>query len=98
MIVGGLALGLTAYPRPASAAGCTGAFTIRNPTSGWRWYQVKWGRGKWRTYSLPPGSARHHSHPLGGDGRAPAPSIRFDYIVGDNAVTNRTYELDFYAV
>src|SRR5579884_871155 len=71
-----------------------GAFVIRNPAYVTIHYQVKWGNGEWRTYSLAPGHRGYHAYPLDEYGRAPISYVRFDYIAGDYDVTYKTYRMN----
>jgi hypothetical protein len=82
---------------PAATAGGLAMITIDNPTDNPVFYQVKWGDGEWTRHRLSPGAFRNHYHSLDDLGRAPAPKLRFDYILNDGEVTYRTYNLGFYA-
>jgi hypothetical protein len=75
-----------------------GKFSIRNPSNVTIHYQIKWGNGDWTSHTVSPNSTRWHAHPLDGDGTAPTPQIRFDWIGGDGDGTLKHYELRFYAV
>jgi hypothetical protein len=71
---------------------------IRNPTHGPVNYQVRWGQdGEWRAYSLGAGRYRYHYVPLSETGRAPAPYIVFDWVLGDGMYSPKQYRLGFYA-
>ncbi len=97
VLVVGLASGLVATAQQAKAAGCYGAFVIENPTPNTIHYQVKWGDGEWKSYSVLPGYTYRHWMLLDENGCVPTPQIRFDYICGDDDVTFKTYKLDVYA-
>lgn len=94
-----LALSLTfATASSATAGNIYGAFVLRNPNDTEVRYQIKWGDGEWKSYTVGAGRAAVHSHTLDAGGTAPVPRIRFDDIGGDGRTTWRTYRLDFYSV
>jgi hypothetical protein len=71
-------------------------FVIHNHTGRTLNYQVQWGNNNWEGVRLPSGEAARHTYPLGSNGRAPIPHIRFDHIGGDgNKVEWKTYHLSF---
>jgi hypothetical protein len=88
---------LLATGQQAKADECYGSSVIRNPSNNTICYQVKWGDGDWKSYSLPPGTSRYHAYPLDGNGCVPTLGIRFDYIMNDGDVTFKTYKLDVFA-
>ena len=71
-------------------------FTVRNPRSVGVNYQIKWGDGDWQSFSVNAGFSRYHAFPVDADGRTPRPQIRYDYILGDGAVTYRACSLNTY--
>jgi hypothetical protein len=71
-----------------------GAFVIHNSTNVPIHYQVKWGKGKWKDYTVKVGFMTTHSYPLT-NGRAPVPLVRFDNVGGDGKVTHKMFEMDF---
>jgi hypothetical protein len=95
-LIAASALFLVAAPAEAKASEF-GVITLRNPTANTVHYQIRCGDGEWVSYSLAPYHYRVHYHPLNELGRAPAPHIRFDYLLNDVQVTNREYQLGFYA-
>src|SRR4051794_5423748 len=104
------ALGLTA-PIAArsenigtSCADCpnyNGAFSLENSSGVPINYLVRWGnKHQWQRMSLASGHVKTHSYPMGENRNAqvPTPYVRFDMIGGDQAVTNKEYRMEFYAV
>lgn len=89
---------LAAFVHEARAQCPHGSFVIRNPTSNTINYQVQWGDGDWKSYSVSPGCRRWHYHELGANGCAPTPRVRFDYIGGDGDVTYKSYRVGVDAV
>jgi hypothetical protein len=89
---GGLASATTAQ------AGEYAAFVVHNPTDQVIHYQVKWGDGSWKPFTLRAGEEAYHAYPWDEDGYAPFPYIRFDWIAGDGEVTYRTYRVGVYDV
>jgi hypothetical protein len=82
----------------AATAGDHGIFTIQNPTKRPIHYQMKWGdNARWQTYTLQPGASRWHAYPLDCHACAPSPYVRFDYILGDDDVTWKSYIVEFFA-
>jgi len=95
-LIAASAMFLIAAPAEAKASEF-GVITMRNPTSNTVHYQLRWGDGEWVSYALSPGHYRVHYHALNEYGRAPAPQVRFDNVLNDGQVTNRQYNLGFYA-
>lgn len=79
-------------------AGDEGAFVLHNPSSTTIKYQIKWGGGPWKSYTVSPNSRRAHSHDLDRFGLVPTPRVRFDNIGGDGRVTFKTYNMKTYEV
>lgn len=80
------------------AGGHLGAYKLENSSNVPIYYQYKWGESsEWQTGCVHPGQAMCHTIPLDEDGRASIPYVRFDCVAGDDDVTYRTYELDFYS-
>lgn len=76
-----------------------GAYSIENKTSVTIPYEYRWGnKGQWKKMSLRSGVVETHFCPLGQDGKAPIPYIRFDRIGGDNSVTVKEYRMEFHAI
>jgi hypothetical protein len=92
----GLASGFFATGQQAKAA-AYGAFVLDNPSSVTIHYQVKWGNGEWKSYSIGPGYMGVHWTYLDENGNVPRPLVRFDYICDDDEVTFKTYNVDVYA-
>jgi hypothetical protein len=88
-----LMLGLTATASQVQA-NYYGAFKIDNPTSNTIHYQVKWGNGEWKEYTLLPNQAMNHWCQVDERGQTPTPEIRFDYILNDGLTTLKTYRLE----
>ncbi len=83
----------------ADAPNQTAAFSIVNNTGVTIPYQVRWGdTGGWTSISLRSGHTETHSYPLGENGRAPAPRVRYDKIGGDGAFTPQVFHMQFHAV
>jgi hypothetical protein len=75
-----------------------GIFTVKNPTNDPVNYQVKWGEnGTWESFKLDAGMSRWHAYPLDNFGLAPKPYVRFDYILNDDQVTWKSYNMKFYS-
>jgi|SRR5262245_48073877 len=85
-------------PPAESHNGYSGAFSLDNSTGTTIHYQVKWGSGHWKSETLPNRIVRTHSYPLDHADKAPTPYVRFDRIGGDNAITDKEYEMHFYKV
>ena len=69
-------------------------FNISNTTEDTIHYQIKWtDRSEWQPHSLKTGSINTHRFNAP-NVSASYPKIRFDYIVGDQSVTYRTYPLE----
>ena len=100
-VVLGLVAGCMAVSAPATAADLNteyGIFTIKNPTNDPVNYQVKWGdNGTWESFKLEAGASRWHAYALDNFGLAPKPYVRFDYILNDDQVTFKTYNMKFYS-
>lgn len=76
-----------------------GAYSIENTTGVTIPYEYRWGnKGEWKKMSLRSGHTETHWYPLGQDGKAPIPYVRFDRIGGDNAVTSKEYKMQFRAI
>jgi len=76
-----------------------GAYSIENTTGVTIPYEYRWGnKSEWKKMSLRSGVIETHSCPLGQDGKAPIPYVRFDRIGGDNSVTFKEYRMEFRAV
>jgi hypothetical protein len=76
-----------------------GAYSIENKTGVTIPYEYRWGnKGEWKKMSLRSGAIETHSCPLGQDGKAPIPYVRFDRIGGDSSVTIKEYRMKFHAV
>jgi hypothetical protein len=96
LVLAALTLGMVASASTAQATEY-GAIKIENPTNDDVHYQFKWGNGAWKSYTLHPGQAMLHYHPLDSQRCTPVPEVRFDYILNDGVVTYKTYRLDTYA-
>jgi hypothetical protein len=79
----------------SDAPNLKGQFVLHNDTTVTRHYQIKWGNGEWKKYTLEPGYETAHSYPLDKNGRAPSPYIRLDSKADDNKVTWKDYHLHF---
>jgi len=71
-----------------------GSFVVKAPNNGTVKYQVKWGNGEWKSYTLYAGDIGYHAYPLDALGCAPSPRIRFDGVGNGNLL----YGVDVYAV
>jgi hypothetical protein len=67
------------------------AFAVKNTTDVTVYYEVKWGNGGWKTYTLSPGMTRRHFYRDDPDRPAPQAELRFDAVIGDEALTFRTH-------
>ena len=83
--------GSTTYDAP----NLKGQFVLHNDTKVTRHYELKWGKGEWKKYTLEAGYEIAHSHPLDTNGRAPSPYIRLDSKADDHKVTWKDYHLHF---
>lgn len=90
------AMVLFAAQTPRTQAGEYGSFVMRNPTDVAIHYQVKWGDGEWKSYTVEPGEKRFHAYSLDKDNTIPSPYVRFDYICGDGKVTYKSYHMECY--
>ena len=85
---------LTVVPRK-DTSGDVGMFAIHNPTRVAIAYQVRWGDGEWKNFTVAPGKLRKHWYDLDRNDRAPSPYVRFDNTGGDGRVTSTTYHVKF---
>lgn len=97
LVLSALAIVAMTATAPAANASEKAMITIDNPTDNLVTYQFKWGNGEWTTFRLSANAYRNHFYELDDLGRAPAPSIRFDYILSDGEVTYRSYNLKFFS-
>ena len=72
-----------------------GMLVIHNPTRAAIHYQIRWGKGEWKRFTLQPDKGEKHWHPLDGNDQAPPPFVRFDNTGGDGKVTLTEYHLQF---
>jgi hypothetical protein len=79
----------------ADAPNLSGSFVIHNPTNTAINYQVKWGKGEWKSFTVKPGFKYTHTHSLDANNKAPAPYVRFDNYGGDGKVTNTEVHMKF---
>ncbi len=79
----------------SDAPNLKGQFVLHNDTKVIRHYELKWGNGEWKKYTLEPGFETAHTHKLDKDGRAPSPYIRLDSKADDHKVTWKEYHLHF---
>jgi len=86
----------SARPAPTNESRYRAGFSLANDTRVEIRYQIKWGDGQWKSERLQSGYTTTHSYPMDGGDKAPRPYVRFDRIGGDNAVTEKEYEMDFY--
>jgi len=70
-------------------------FAIRNPTKHSITYEVKWGKGAWKSVRIRPGESYEHSYKLSAKGEFPSPLIRFDRVLNriDGDPSYKNYEL-----
>jgi hypothetical protein len=88
-------------PPASSCTDCPtykGEFSLENTSGAPINYQVKWGNGPWKSFTVKVGYTTTHSYGLDEDGEAPVPRVRFDRIGGDGAYTEQVYEMDFHKV
>jgi hypothetical protein len=86
-----------AIPAGDACAARYGAVVIRNPSSVSIPFQFRLGNHPWEDYRVPAYRRLQIYFELE-RGRAPTPTIRFGYILDDDAVTSRSYSLAFYEV
>ena len=75
-----------------------GSFVLENPTGNDIRYFLKWGAGPWEFKTVSPRHDMMHSYVLDDDGRCLVPRIRFDYIGGDDDITDIQIRLEVYGV
>jgi hypothetical protein len=85
--------GAVANASPARA-GQVGSFVINNSTNATINYVLRWSSGEETTIELGPGSHWASFYEVDANGRIPTPTVTFDSVGGDDAVTPVTYELD----
>src|SRR5262249_51721549 len=79
-------LGAADVPQPVRE------FTVKNETGDPIRYRVRWGTGRWDTFSLAPGETQPHSYPVDSRGQAPRPSMSWAVTLGDGPLEITTFE------
>jgi len=69
-----------------------GSFVVNNPTNGKINYEMKWGGGEWKQYTLEPGERRFHSFTLSVHGEVPAPRVRYDADLAPGKILLKEFE------
>jgi hypothetical protein len=69
------------------------AFSLRNKTGVTIKYQVKWGNGQWKSFTLEDGYTYTHSYALNDNGEFSSPYVRYDRIGGDSGYTEKAWPM-----
>jgi hypothetical protein len=69
-----------------------GSFVVNNPTTATIRYEVRWGHGEWKTYTLEPGDRRCHYHTLSVHNTVPTPKLRYDCDLAEGEIQAKMFE------